>query len=333
MNKKSNKYELATDIAIGANTYAGFLALPFLAPSVKLASTVANGYVTELDGVTSKAVVNTLTAGTVIKAPGCDWNSTTNLTVGEQVLSVVDMKVNETVCRGILYPTWIGASFNGRNGSIPSDFATFLLSTVANKAAAEMEDRIWVGGATPTIAGFLSYDAVFDRAGLAAGQMNIAGGVNGQAISAISAANVIAGLGLVYAKANAECPNVLGKPDTQILVNQKTAGFYMQALGSVGTNQGVNLQSTNQGFAALQYLGVVINVCPGMPDNAIVLCQKSNLFFGTNLGADTNEVKLIPFYEYDGSDNVGISMKFATGVQIGIASDIVLGTTAAILPA
>ena len=45
------------------------------------------------------------------------------------------------------------------------------------------------------------------------------------------------------------------------------------------------------------------------------------------------EAKLIPFYEYDGSDNVGISMRMAIGVQIGVASDIVLGTTAAILPA
>ena len=332
-NFKSAKYELATDIVVAANSYAGVLALPYLAPSVKLAATVANGFVTELDGITKAAVVNTLTAGTMIKGAGCAWdNDPTTLSLGESVLSVVDMMVNEEVCRKTIYPTWVAANMRGRNGDIPADFADFLLSTVANKTAEEVEDRIWVGGASPTFAGFLSNDAVFDRPGLAAGKMAIAGGVNGQAITAITAANVIEGFGKVYANGNANCPGIMGKADTQFLVNQKTFGLYTQALGESGLLQGVNLQGTNQTMASLVYLGVKVNVCPGMPDNAIILCQASNLFYGTNLGTDTNEAKLIPFYNYDGSDNVGISMRFAIGVQIGVASDIVLGTTALILP-
>ena len=331
---KSVKYELATDISVGANSYAGVLALPYLAPAVKLADTVANGYVTELDGITLKAVVNTLTPGTMIEAAGCDWtNDPTSLTLGESVLTVVDMMVNQRVCRKTIYPTWIGAGFSGRNGAIPSDFATFLVSTVANKTAEELENRIWKGGASPTFKGFLSNDGVFDRTGLAASQMAILGGVNGVAITAVTAANALAEFGKVYANGNTNCPGIMGKADTQFLVNQKTFGLYMQALGESGLGQGVNLQGTNQGFNSLMYLGIPVNVCPGMPDNAIILCQKSNLFFGTNLGTDMTEAKLIPFYEYDGSDNVGISMRMAVGVQIGVASDIVLGTTAAILPA
>lgn len=333
-NFKSAKYEMATDIVVAANTYAGVLALPYLAPSVKLAETVAKGFVTELDGITKAAVVNTLTPGTMIKAAGCDWdNDPTALSLGESVLSVTDMMVNEQVCRATIYPTWVAASMRGRNGDIPADFADFLLSTVANKTAEEVEDRIWVGGASPTFAGFLSNSGTFGRTGLAASKMAIAGGVNGQAITSITASNVIAGLGLVYANANANCSGILGKADTQILVNQKTFGFYAQALGESGSAQGVRMEGTNQGFNTLQYLGIPVNVCPGMPDDAIIMCQASNLFYGTNLGTDTNEAKLIPFYNYDGSDNVGISMRFAIGVQIGVASDIVLGTTAAILPA
>ena len=159
-NYKFAKYELATDIDVGTPSYAGVLALPYLAPAVKLAETVANGYVTQLDGITHKAVVNTLTPGGMIKAAGCDWDNDTDLVLGESVLSVVDMMVNENVCRKTMYPTWIGANFNGRNGALPSDFATFLLSTVANKAAEEVETRIWNGGLTPNFVGFLSNDGV-----------------------------------------------------------------------------------------------------------------------------------------------------------------------------
>jgi len=328
---KSVKYELATDIAIGANTYAGVLALPYLAPSVKLANTVANGYVTELDGITRKAVVNSLTPGTMIKASGCDWDANpTTLTLGESVLEVTDMMVNERVCRKTIYPTWVAANMKGRNGAIPSDFADFLLGTVAAKTSEEVENRIWKGGTSPNFVGFLSDDGVFDRYGLADSKL---AGCTTQAITSITSSNVIAGLGLVYSKMLSAKPGLLGSQDLQILVNAKTYGLYAQALAESGNSQGVRNEGANQAFSSLQYLGVPVNMAFGMPDDAIVLCQASNLFFGTNLGTDTTDAKLIPFYEYDGSDNVGVSMRFACGVQVGVLSDVVLGTTAAILPA
>lgn len=341
---KATPYHMATDIVVSpSTTYAGVLSLPYLAPAVKLATSVANGYVTELDGITSKAVVSTLTPGTMIKAAGCAWdNDPTTLTLGEKVLTVVDMMVNEQVCRGTIYPTWVSTQMKGRNGSIPADFADFLLTTVAGKAAEEIEDRIWVGGGSPTFAGFLSNDAEFNRAGLGAGALvpgaasasyYSAGTTRGVAITAISNSNVLAGFASAYDTAAAGCPGILAKDDTQFLVNAKTWGMFMQALANAGSNQGVNMQGANQGFTSLVYLGIPVNLAPGMPNDCIVLCQSSNLFFGTNLGTDVTEAKLIPFYEYDGSDNVGVKMQFAVGVQCGIPDNVVVATTTAILPA
>jgi len=57
--------------------------------------------------------------------------------------------------------------------------------------------------------------------------------------------------------------------------------------------------------------------------------QKSNLYFGTGLLADHNEVKVIDMADLDGSQNVRIVMRFTAGVQYGIGSDIVLYTPAA----
>ena len=56
----------------------------------------------------------------------------------------------------------------------------------------------------------------------------------------------------------------------------------------------------------------------------MVAAQKSNLFFGTGLLADHNEVKLIDMADLDGSQNVRVVMRFTAGVQYGIGSDIVL---------
>jgi hypothetical protein len=57
--------------------------------------------------------------------------------------------------------------------------------------------------------------------------------------------------------------------------------------------------------------------------------QKSNLFFGTGLLNDSQEVKLIDLSDLDGSQNVRVVVRFTAAVQYGIGSEIVLYTPAA----
>ena len=58
----------------------------------------------------------------------------------------------------------------------------------------------------------------------------------------------------------------------------------------------------------------------------MVAAQKSNLFFGTGLLSDHNEVKVIDMADVDGSQNVRVVMRFTAGIQHGIGSEIVLYT-------
>ena len=46
---------------------------------------------------------------------------------------------------------------------------------------------------------------------------------------------------------------------------------------------------------------------------------------GANSYTADISAQLIPTYQYDGSDNVRISMRFAVGVQTGVATDGVVG--------
>ena len=52
--------------------------------------------------------------------------------------------------------------------------------------------------------------------------------------------------------------------------------------------------------------------------------QKSNLYFGTGLLSDMNEVKVLDMADIDGSQNVRVVMRYTAGVNYGIGSDIVL---------
>ena len=56
----------------------------------------------------------------------------------------------------------------------------------------------------------------------------------------------------------------------------------------------------------------------------MVAAEKSNLYFGTGLLSDQNEVKVIDMADIDGSQNVRVVMRFTAGVNYGIGSDIVL---------
>ena len=51
--------------------------------------------------------------------------------------------------------------------------------------------------------------------------------------------------------------------------------------------------------------------------------EKSNIYFGTGLLADHNEVKVLDMSDLDGSDNIRVVMRFTAGVQYGIVDDIV----------
>ena len=324
-----NKYNLSKDyqfdITVTDNTYAGKLSLPYVTAAVKSPDTIAKGYVRTIDGLNSKAVISNLGISDPIQVAGCGFSETdapANLALTEQVLTLTDLKVNQEICRGTVFPTWIGENMD-RNGNLPGTFEDFLLSTVAAKSGEQLEEFIWTG-ASPFGTGFLSDSGTFNQAGLNASaladfpQATIAGGAG------VSATNAIAAFGIVYDSAVANVSGILSKPGVGFYCNHKTYGFYIQQLAGMGaftSHQGINNLGPDQSFETATYLGYPIYVCPGMPDDAIVLTYKENLVFGTNLATDWTEARIIPTYQYDGSDNVRIVMNFAVGVQVGVKTD------------
>jgi hypothetical protein len=79
---------------------------------------------------------------------------------------------------------------------------------------------------------------------------------------------------------------------------------------------------------ALSFDGIKVVLAPGMPSDHAVAGQKSNLYFGTGLLSDHNEVKVLDMADLDGSQNVRVIMRFTSGIQYGIGSDLVLLTLA-----
>lgn len=314
------------DINAGSTTYAGELKYPILSAATKANDTVAKGFVDVIDGIHYKAVLPTLASTGIIEAAACAFDTANaNLTIGEKVLVLKDLMVNEEICRKTVYPGWHGAATaRATTNVMTQEFVTFTMAEVAAKAAENIENAIWKGS-TAFGAGFLSADATFNEAAdLTAGTLSGATTVD---ITAMTASNTIEQLGIVYAKAASDKPAILGKSSLAFYVSVKTYALYIQQLGQAGSNQGINFLGVAQNLNNLSYLGVPINVCPGMFDDAIVLTYKENLVYGTNVGTDQTDIQWIPTYQYDGSDNIRIVMRFALGTQSRIAADAIVGAT------
>jgi len=74
----------------------------------------------------------------------------------------------------------------------------------------------------------------------------------------------------------------------------------------------------------ISFDGVKLYPTSGLRDNCAIAARQSNLFFGTGLLDDRNEVRVIDMAPLDGSQNYRIVMRYTAGVQLGIGADVVL---------
>ena len=323
----AKNYNLSKDyqfnIAVTDNTYAGKLALPYVTAAVKSPDTIAKGYVRQIDGLNSKAVISNLGISDPVQAAACSFSTTdapANLALTEQILTLADMKVNQEVCRGTVFPTWVGENMD-RNGNLPGTFEDFLLATVAAKAGAHIENMIWKGS-SPFGVGFQSDDGSLDETGADASAMKDFHEVDLD--GAITTTDILDDLAAVYDKVVASVQGILSKPGFGFYMNHKTYALYAQKLAAATTYQQLGAAGD---FTSLTYMGFPIYVCPGMFNDTIVATYPENLVVGTNLATDWTEARVIPTYQFDGSDNVRIVMNFALGVQCAVATDGVYGST------
>ena len=104
---KSKKYDF--DITVTDNTYAGELALPYVTAAVTGAETITNNRCRLIEGVVHKAVISNLGLTDVIQAADCGGSDGENTTLTEQVVTLNDLMVKETICRKTIFPTFIAA--------------------------------------------------------------------------------------------------------------------------------------------------------------------------------------------------------------------------------
>jgi len=297
-----------------ASSYAGEFAGKYLGAALLSASTLDAGAISILPNIKYKAAMKTGTFTNLVRSADCGFDdATSTMNLQEKILTPTELQVNLQICKKELHSDWEAAQMGfSAFDSLPPLFSDFVISRVAAEVAQATENSIWSGAA-----GEGNFDGFST---LLAGDATVVD-VTG---TTVTSSNVIEEMGKIVDAANAA---VLGKEDLTLYVSNNMARAYIRALGGFATNVGANgvdnKGTTWYNGGALTFEGINIFVAQGLGDNKAVLAQKSNLFFGTGLLNDRNEVKVIDMADIDGSQNVRVVMRYTAGVQTGIGSDIV----------
>jgi hypothetical protein len=314
---------MATTTSI-TTTYAGEFAGKYISAALLSASTIENGGIEVKPNIKYKEVIKKIATDGIVKNATCDFDATSTVTLTERIIQPEEFQVNLQLCKKDFRSDWEAVQMGYSTfDTLPPAFADFLLAHVAAKVAEKTEENIWKG-ATATAGEF---DGFVTLATADATVLDVASPEAG----GVTAANVIAEMGKVVDLIPA---TLYGKEDLYLYVSQSVARDYVRALGGFGASglgaNGTNAMGTqwwNNG--SLSFDGIKIFVANGMANDYMMAAQKSNLYFGTGLLADSQEVKLIDLSDLDGSQNVRVVMRFTAGVQYGIGSEIVLYTPAA----
>jgi len=304
------------------STYAGEFAGKYISAALLSAKTLDNKYITIMPNVKYKQVIQKVQLDSIVSNATCDFTQTGSVALTERIIEPKELQVNLSLCKAEFVDSWEALQLGySAFDTIPANFNDYLISYVGGFVAQATEQSIWQGTAA-TNGQFGGFQNAFSSSIAAGGSTAViaAGSGSGIISGSVTSANVLTKLDTVVNT----IPNaVYGKDDLLIYVSTNVGKAYQQALagGAVGANGWNN--TMNVGEKPFNFNGIEIVLCPGLSDSKIVAAQKSNLFFGTGLLSDYNEVKVLDMADLDGSQNYRVIMRYTAGTQFGIGQDIV----------
>jgi hypothetical protein len=292
------------------SNFAGKAAGFYISAALKASNSL--DYLTMIENIKFKSNIQRMAGSGVVADAECNFTPAGTLALTEKVLEPKNLQINLDLCKSTLLDSWEALQMRaGAGAPPPASFDDYVISYMGEIIAEATEDSIWTGTAVPgKFNGFLG--AV---TGLLLPAVD-ATVVQDAAAGAYTAATIIGEL----QGAVASIPTTtLGKEDLHIYMSQRTYQYYISALSGL---TGYPYQNMNDNYIPM-FEGYKIAVCNGMAENEVVIAQKSNLFFGTDLLSDATRITLMDMAALDGSDNMRLVARYSAGVQSGVGADIV----------
>jgi len=279
-------------------------------------NTIANGLIEVKPNIKFKEVLKRLEIDSIVANASCDFSDTSTVTLTEKIIEPKSLQVNLELCKTPFQSDWEAVSMGfSAHDNLPKNFSDFFIGQLSAKIAAKTELDIW--GGTAGAGSFDGYQTLLLADAGHTGSKKIVG-------AAVTPANVLEALGDVV---DAIPEQLLQDEGLYVYVANNVFRSYKRALGgfqSQGTGaNGVNGQGNNQDINVTMFDGIKVVAVNGLPSNRMIATTKSNLFFGTGLLADHNEIKVLDMADIDGSQNVRFIARYTAAVQYAVVEDIV----------
>tara|TARA_R110000744_G_scaffold373058_1_gene485059 strand:+ start:801 stop:1778 length:978 start_codon:yes stop_codon:yes gene_type:complete len=305
------------------STYAGEAASDYIAAALLSAKTLDNQLITIKPNVKYKEVIQKLDVDGIVQDASCDFVTSGSVAISERVLTPKELQVNVSLCKQEFLDSWEALALGySAFDEIPRNFNDYLVSYVGGKVAEATETSIWQGvnATNGEFGGFETALSASAATELTTEVQPARTDGDGAIISgSITSTNIVAKLTAVY---DSIPDTVFGKEDLVIYGGTNVIKAWQTALAGVVDIGSFNNQ-LNVGEKPSNFQGIEIVLAPGMSANTIVAAQKSNLFFGTGLLSDYNEVRVLDMANLDGSQNYRIIMRYTAATQYGVGPDIV----------
>lgn len=285
------------------STYAGKEAAGYIRSAFLSNETLQ--YITVKENVEYKQVVRKLVDNVTFRNATCDFDPQGTITLTERVLTLEKFQVHRQLCKKDFLADWEAKS--EQNGQLHASLADAIIANMMAGIAARNEVVIWTG-VNANEGEYAGFETLF----LAdASVLDVSSPV------AIDETNVIDEIKRLVDTCPLKVRRSTEKP--RIYVSSNVAESFRYAILGLGNGSYLYQGET----VVMTWLGQYeIVECPGMSNDTMVMAQASNLWFGTNLLSDWNEVALLDMYDKDLSDNVRFGAKFFAGVQYGFGNEI-----------
>ncbi|QDP57124.1 MAG: hypothetical protein Tp172MES593141_5 [Prokaryotic dsDNA virus sp.] len=295
------------------SNFAGKAAGFYISAALKEAKSL--DFLTMIENIKYKSNIQKMAGSGLVKDATCDFTDAGTLALTEAVLEPKNLQINLDLCKKTLLDSWEALQMRaGAGAPPPPSFEDYVISYMGEIIANGVENSIW-NGAAATTGEFEGFMTATTGLLLPAQDATV---IQSTASGAFTAATIIAELQTATTDLAANIPSILRKEDLHIYMSPKSYSLYISAVSTLGY---VNAYNMNGDYEPV-FEGYKIAVCPGMRDNGLVIAEKSNLFFGTDLLSDQTRITLMDMANLDGSDNMRLVARYSGGVRQGIGADI-----------
>jgi len=297
---------MATTLNVTTN-FVGEVAGEYIAEMIKEANTISENLVTVLPNVVSPQFIRKIETAAGFVDYSCGFTPAGSITLSEKELAPKKVKWDSELCKEDFRQLWTASQmgFSAHNDSLPQTEQAAILADMGTRIARKVDVDIWEGdGATG------NFNGLIPALLLDADVIDVATPI------AITSSNVEAELGKFI---DAIPDEVIGSAGLVMGVSTNVIRAIKRAYGTQARANGTFLKPSEFDFE-----GYTLTEVKGLNANTMVAYDKSQVFFGTGLTADFNEIKVKDMDETDLSGTVRMKVVFTGGVQYAYGGEIVL---------